>query len=98
VIKPQTLLVRSEEARQLAVRQVANNPGGNTPGVDGVVWDSSEAIRKVLSDLHAQCTGKAYQATPVKRVWIPKPGKTTLRPLGIPTLLDRSMQALWAMA
>jgi len=37
----QAKLVRSYEARALAVKKVRTNPGGKTPGVDGVVWDGT---------------------------------------------------------
>lgn len=40
----------------------------------------------------------SYKAQPVKRVWIEKPGKPDLRPLGIPTLYDRAVQALCLFA
>jgi len=35
-----------------------------------------------------------YRSRPIKRVWIPKPGKSEKRPLGIPTIKDRAMQTL----
>lgn len=98
LIRLQNLQVSSEQARQLAVRHVLGNQGAHTPGVDGVIWDSPNIIVKVQANLKSQCTGKDYKAMAVKRVWIPKPGKAALRPLGIPTLFDRAMQALWAMA
>jgi RNA-directed DNA polymerase len=41
---------------------------------------------------------KQYQAQPLKRIYIPKPGKDTKRPLSIPTMYDRAMQALYALA
>jgi RNA-directed DNA polymerase len=43
-------------------------------------------------------TGKKYRAQPLKRIYIPKPGKDTKRPLSIPTMYDRAMQALYALA
>lgn len=38
------------------------------------------------------------ETLPVRRVWIPKPGKTEQRPLGIPTMCDRASQALAKLA
>jgi RNA-directed DNA polymerase len=43
-------------------------------------------------------TDKKYVAKPLKRVFIEKPGKKKKRPLGIPTMYDRAMQSLYALA
>lgn len=43
-------------------------------------------------------TDRQYRAQPLRRIYIPKPGKTTKRPLSIPTMYDRAMQALYALA
>lgn len=84
-------IIRMFAARALAVRKVTTNRGKTTPGVDGEKWSSAskkyEAIKR-LKDL------STYKPQPVRRVWIPKPGKTEKRPLGIPTLYDRAVQAL----
>ena len=89
----QHLLVTSFEAKALAVRKVTSNKGKRTAGVDHIKWDTDakkiEAIRSL--------TRRGYKALPLKRVNIPKSnGKT--RPLGIPTMKDRAMQALYLMA
>ena len=89
----QHLLVTSFEAKALAVRKVTSNKGKRTAGVDHIKWDTDakkiEAIRSL--------TRRGYKALPLKRVNIPKAnGKT--RPLGIPTMKDRAMQALYLMA
>jgi RNA-directed DNA polymerase len=91
----QKLLVRSQAAKLLAIRQVTQqNRGRLTPGVDGVVVDTPEARAQLLQgglDL------RGYRPKPVRRVRIPKAdGKT--RPLGIPTVLDRVMQAIVKLA
>lgn len=91
----QKLLVRSTAAKLLAIRQVTQqNAGRHTPGVDGVVVDTPEARLKLLQ------TGlslNGYTPKPVRRVHIPKAnGKT--RPLGIPTVKDRVMQATVKLA
>ena len=92
----QRSIVTSFAARALAVRKVTFNKGGNTPGVDGVKWDSPRKKINAISELqhYTQKPGE-YKAKPVKRVHIPKPGKAEKRPLGIPTLLDRAMQAVY---
>ena len=78
----------------MAVRKVTQeNRGKHTPGVDGVIIDTPEARRQLLDSL----TFKDYRPKPVRRVYIPKAsGKR--RPLGIPTIKDRAMQALVKLA
>ncbi|MCD0155658.1 group II intron reverse transcriptase/maturase [Deinococcus sp. 6GRE01] len=87
----QKLLVRSTAAKLLATRQVTQqNRGKHTPGVDGVIVDTPEARVQLLQE---GLNLKGYRPLPVRRVHIPKAnGKT--RPLGIPTVKDRVMQAI----
>jgi len=87
----QKLLVRAMSNKLLAIRQVTQeNKGKNTPGVDGKVYDSPEA-RMALSQEDLSFAG--YKPQPVRRIYIPKSnGKQ--RPLGIPTMKDRIMQAI----
>ena len=88
------LLTHSHTAKLLAVRIVTQNKGKRTPGVDGVLWISASAkMRAVLS-----LTDNQYHAQPLRRIYIPKPGKATKRPISIPTMYDRAMQALYALA
>lgn len=92
----QRTIVTSFAARALAVRRVTTNKGGRTPGVDGVKWDGPAKRVAAISELqHLTQNPREYKASPVKRVFIPKPGKTEKRPLGIPTLVDRAMQAIY---
>jgi Retron-type reverse transcriptase len=76
----QRLLMRSRSAKLLAVRRVTqDNQGKKTAGIDGV---------KALTPLQRLSLAEALKigegAKPVRRVWIPKPGTTEKRPLGIP--------------
>jgi RNA-directed DNA polymerase len=88
-----SLLLHSFSAKLLAVRQVVSNRGKRTPGVDGVVWNTPQAKMQAAMQL----VRKGYHAYPLKRVYIPKPnGK--FRALGIPTMKDRALQALYALA
>jgi RNA-directed DNA polymerase len=90
----QQRLIRSPYAKVIAVQQVTTlNKGKNTPGVDGFVPTTSRMKLTLAKNLHLN--GKAHL---VKRVWIPKPGKTEKRPLGIPTIQDRAKQALAKLA
>ena len=89
----QYLLTRSRSAKILAVRRVTENQGKNTPGVDGVIWSSPAQQRAAVDSLRQ----RGYRPLPLRRVYIPKKnGK--LRPLGIPTMRDRAMQALYLQA
>jgi len=88
------LLTHSRSAKLLAVRVVTQNRGKRTPGIDGELWNSaSEKIRAAMS-----LTDRQYRAQPLRRIYIPKPGKDTKRPISIPTMYDRAMQALYGLA
>jgi RNA-directed DNA polymerase len=89
----QRLLTRSHSAKMLAVKRVTENRGKRTPGVDGRVWSTPAAKSKGVELLRH----RGYRPQPLRRIYIPKSnGKR--RPLGIPTMLDRAMQALWKLA
>ncbi|MEM7495122.1 MAG: group II intron reverse transcriptase/maturase [Myxococcota bacterium] len=90
----QRLLVRSYSARLLAVRHVTEKKGRRTPGVDGQRWSTPEAKVKAA----ARLAEKGHRAKPLKRVYIPKAAGQGRRPLGIPCMLDRARQALYALA
>ena len=89
----QRLLSHSHSAKLLAVRRVTQNRGRHTPGVDGTIWRLPN--QKWLAAL--ALTRRGYQALPLRRIYIPKKnGKK--RPLGLPVMHDRAMQALYLMA
>jgi RNA-directed DNA polymerase len=89
----QRLLTRSHSGKMLAVRRVTENSGKRTPGVDGRTWlTPARRWKGMLSLRH-----RGYRAMPLRRVYIPKSnGKR--RPLGIPCMRCRAMQALWKLA
>ena len=93
----QRQIVTSFAARALAVRRVTNNKGGQTPGVDGAKWpDPNSRLSAVEQLRNLTQNPNSYRALPVRRVEIPKPGnRAEKRPLGIPTLTDRAMQAVY---
>lgn len=90
----QYLLTHSFYAKALAVKRVVTNDGRRTPGVDGVLWNTP--AKKMAAAL--SLTDKRYRARPLRRVYIEKKDKKKKRPLGIPTMYDRAMQALYALA
>ena len=86
----QHLLTHSFSAKALAVKRVTNNHGKRTPGVDRITWDTPEKKASAIGQLRQ----RGYRPQPLRRIWIPKRnGKR--RPLGIPTMTDRAMQALY---
>jgi RNA-directed DNA polymerase len=89
----QHLLTHSFSGKALAVRRVTENQGKRTPGVDDDVWDTPAKKATALQTLRP----RGYHPRPLRRVYIPKSnGKK--RPLGIPTMTDRAMQALHLLA
>lgn len=90
----QRLLTSSFYAKCLAVRRVTKNAGGKTPGVDGVTWRGNRQKMQAVSELRR----RGYRPSPLKRIYIPKKSGKKMRPLSIPTLKDRAMQALWHAA
>ena len=89
----QNILTHSFYAKLLAVKRVTSNKGKNTPGVDGVLWKGARAKRRAVFSLRR----RGYRPMPLRRIYIPKKnGKK--RPLSIPTLTDRAMQALYKLA
>ena len=89
----QWLLTHSFAAKALAVRRVTRNRGKNSPGVDHVTWRTPR--QKMLAIRSLQRRG--YRAQPLRRIYIPK-SRGGQRPLGIPTMNDRAMQALYLLA
>lgn len=94
VRKLQKTLMRSWSAKMLAVRRVTqDNCGKKTAGVDGVKLLTPKQRLKFVSHLRLNS-----KVRPTRRVWIPKPGMEEKRPLGIPTMYDRALQALVKLA
>ncbi|VXD23843.1 group II intron reverse transcriptase/maturase [Planktothrix paucivesiculata] len=94
VRKLQKTLIRSWSAKCIAVRRVTqDNQGKNTAGVDGVKSLTPKQRINLVGRL--KLTNKAK---PTRRVEIPKPGSTETRPLGLPTINDRALQALVKLA
>ncbi len=90
----QKTLMRSWSGKMLAVRRVTqDNQGKKTAGVDGV--KSLSPVQRLALVKKLALKGKSK---PTRRVWIDKPGSSEKRPLGIPTMYDRALQALVKLA
>jgi RNA-directed DNA polymerase len=89
----QRLLTHSFSGKALAVKRVTENQGKNTPGVDREIWNTPE---KKITAVH-QLKQRGYRALPLRRVYIKK-SNGKMRPLGIPCMKCRAMQALYLLA
>src|SRR5260370_24184644 len=89
----QHLLTHSFSGKALAVKRVTENQGRKTPGMDGVTWLLPS---QKMAAIH-QVKQRGYHPQPLRRVYIPK-SNGKLRPLGIPAMSCRAMQALYLLA
>lgn len=89
----QKTMMNSWSAKMISVRRVSqDNSGKKTAGVDGVKSLTPKQRLTLVAKLKL-----GSKCRPTRRVWIPKPGKDEKRPLGIPTMYDRTLQALVKM-
>lgn len=89
----QWLLTHSFHAKLLAVKRIVQNKGGKTPGVDQVIWRTSQQKIEAAQSLQR----RGYKTQPLRRIYIPKKDGRQ-RPLSIPTMKCRAMQALHLLA
>jgi RNA-directed DNA polymerase len=84
-------MLKSYSNRLVSVRRVAQiNAGKNTPGVDKLVLKTPAARGRMVDTLAHY---SLWKAKPARRVYIPK-ANNKLRPLGIPVVQDRGLQAM----
>jgi RNA-directed DNA polymerase len=87
------LLTHSRWSKLLAVKRVTGNKGAKTPGVDNIIWRTDRQKYAAVQNLKR----RGYRPLPLRRHYIPKKnGK--MRPLSIPVMRCRAMQALHALA
>lgn len=98
IYNAQRKLIESFAARAMAVRKVITNAGRKTAGVDGITLNNPGQYYRAIDWLNKTIRNpKNYQASPIRRVLIPK-GNGEKRPLGIPTINDRIVQAIYLLA
>ncbi|CCI32048.1 group II intron-encoded protein LtrA [Microcystis aeruginosa NIES-2519] len=94
VHKLQRLLLKSWYAKLIAVRRVSqDNQGKKTAGVDRIKSLTPKQRMALVNNLKP-----GNKSKPTRRVWIPKPNTDEKRPLGIPTMYERALQALVKLA
>jgi RNA-directed DNA polymerase len=84
-------------AHHLTREQVWENlcqmPSDSAPGVDGqTVTEAKKDFEAWIEPMRQSVHRQGYQAPPIRRVYIPKPGKPEKRPLGVPCVADRALQ------
>jgi len=68
-------------------------PNDSAPGCDGQrVAEAKEDFKLWVEEMIRAIHHEGYHPPPIRRVYIPKPGKTEKRPLGIPCVADRALQ------
>ncbi|WP_032112576.1 group II intron reverse transcriptase/maturase [Candidatus Paracaedibacter symbiosus] len=90
----QRLLTTSFYGKCLSVKRVTSSAGAKTPGIDNVIWSTDLQKMRAVKSLKR----KGYKPQPLRRIYIPKKTGKGQRPLSIPTLKCRAMQALHLLA
>ena len=85
-------IIESEPNIISAMHKIKSNNGSQTPGVDGKIMDNylEMGYEEIIDEVQKRL--RNYKPEMVSRTWIPKPGKKEMRPLGIPTIIDRIVQ------
>ena len=95
----QNQLVTSLEGRAIAIRNVVTSSGSKTPGIDNITWTNPEQRMKAIELLGKIIKNpNTYKSSPLKRIMIHKTNSTEFRPLEIPTMFDRAVQAVYLLA
>ena len=79
--------------RELIMESLKHTPPGSAVGIDGIdVRTARETFDEWIEKMETSIHRQSYKAPAVRRVWIPKPGKEEMRPIGVPCIADRALQ------
>src|SRR4029450_7262077 len=79
--------------RERVLKNLQQIPKHSAAGVDGqTVKGANESFEEWIGPMVQSMHRQGYKAPNIRRVYIPKPGKTEKRPLGVPTVSDRALQ------
>lgn len=76
------------------VEELSKRRGSKTPGLDGMTLMGSSTPKDKIKLVKQLKNWESIKSQPVRRVWIPK-NNNEKRPLGIPNIIDRSIQLMW---
>jgi retron-type reverse transcriptase len=80
-------------SKELIKKSLHHIPLDSAKGIDGIdVETARETFSQWVEEMETSVHRKSYKAPAVRRVWIPKPGKTEKRPIGVPCIKDRALQ------
>lgn len=87
-------LAKSEIIIITAIHHIKSNKGSKTVGIDGVIIQ--DILQKQYPAVIQAVQSALDRYTPylLRREWIPKPGKTEKKPLGIPVLADKILRII----
>ena len=96
--RAQCSILKDFRTTAIAVRRISGNRGSSTPGVDNLTVKTIKERNELAEQTHyIMHNPSKYKASPIRRILIPKVDGTN-RPLGIPTTLDRAIQAVYLEA
>lgn len=97
VMRLQHILVSSYAFRIIAVYRLCQNPGSLTPGSDGKILSTKSNVKEKLNIIeklrYFVKHSDKYRSESLKRIYIKK-ANNKLRPIGIPSIIDRGLQHL----
>src|SRR5260370_22225636 len=80
-------------SRERVWENLSQIPAKSAAGVDGqTVTEAKESFEEWIAGILQSVHREGYRAPEIRRVYIPKPGKQEMRPLGVPTVADRALQ------